>query len=218
MKMAVQVWLYVLLLVYACNGTDRFSPRKCQEITIPMCKGIGYNETYMPNQFNHDNQEEAGMEVHQFWPLVEIQCSPDLQFFLCSIYTPICVDNYQKPLPACRSVCERAKSGCAPLMRQYGFVWPERMRCEDLPEFGDRQELCMDFNTTTSHTTTKKPVLLRRPGGSNPSKPVLPPSPVHPLNPIRPINPTKPSQAPAGMCQTVPACNKICVKYCCMVK
>ena len=37
--------------------------RRCQEITIPMCKGIGYNLTYMPNQFNHETQEEAGLEV-----------------------------------------------------------------------------------------------------------------------------------------------------------
>jgi len=53
-------------------------------------------------QFNHDTQEEAGMEVHQFWPLVEINCSPDLKFFLCSMYTPICMENYHYHLPACR--------------------------------------------------------------------------------------------------------------------
>lgn len=148
--------LLTLLVSVTSTFADRHSPRVCQEITIPMCKGIGYNHTYMPNQFNHDNQEEAGLEVHQFWPLVEIQCSPDLQFFLCSVYTPICVENYKKPLPACRSVCERAKTGCAPLMRQYGFPWPERMRCEDLPEFGDKQNLCMDFNTSNAQQTTTR--------------------------------------------------------------
>uniref|UniRef100_A0A8C5MUA7 Frizzled class receptor 8 n=1 Tax=Leptobrachium leishanense TaxID=445787 RepID=A0A8C5MUA7_9ANUR len=105
----------------------------CQEITVPLCKGIGYNHTYMPNQFNHDTQDEAGLEVHQFWPLVEIHCSPDLKFFLCSMYTPICLENYKKPLPPCRSVCERARAGCAPLMRQYGFAWPDRMRCDRRP-------------------------------------------------------------------------------------
>ena len=26
---------------------------------------------------------QAGLEVHQFWPLVKIECSPDLRFFLC---------------------------------------------------------------------------------------------------------------------------------------
>ncbi|XP_019060286.1 frizzled-8, partial [Fukomys damarensis] len=84
----------------------------CQEITVPLCRGVGYNYTYMPNQFNHDTQDEAGLEVHQFWPLVEIQCSTDLKFFLCSMYTPICLEDYKKPLPPCRAVCERAKAGC----------------------------------------------------------------------------------------------------------
>uniref|UniRef100_A0A8D2DPD3 Frizzled-5 n=1 Tax=Sciurus vulgaris TaxID=55149 RepID=A0A8D2DPD3_SCIVU len=122
-----------------------------------LCKGIGYNYTYMPNQFNHDTQDEAGLEVHQFWPLVEIQCSPDLKFFLCSMYTPICLEDYKKPLPPCRSVCERAKAGCAPLMRQYGFAWPDRMRCDRLPEQGNPDTLCMDYNRTDLTTAAPSP-------------------------------------------------------------
>uniref|UniRef100_A0A669NXW7 Frizzled class receptor 8 n=1 Tax=Phasianus colchicus TaxID=9054 RepID=A0A669NXW7_PHACC len=141
----------------------------CQEITVPLCKGIGYNYTYMPNQFNHDTQDEAGLEVHQFWPLVEIQCSSDLRFFLCSMYTPICLEDYKKPLPPCRSVCERAKAGCAPLMRQYGFAWPDRMRCDRLPEQGSPDTLCMDYNrtdlTTAAPPPAKPPLRGARPGG-----------------------------------------------------
>ena len=109
-----------------------------------MCKSIGYNRTSMPNAFHHDSQEEAGLEVHQFWPLVQINCSSDLSFFLCSMYTPICIADYPKPLPACSSVCRRAKAGCGPIMTQYGFSWPDRMNCEDLPKFGDPDNLCMD--------------------------------------------------------------------------
>lgn len=100
--------------------------------------------TKLPNMFHHDSQEEAGLEVHQFWPLVEISCSDDLRFFLCSMYTPICIPDYHKSLPACRSVCNRAKAGCAPIMTQYGFAWPDRMSCDDLPLFGDPDHLCMD--------------------------------------------------------------------------
>ncbi|XP_015922948.1 frizzled-5 [Parasteatoda tepidariorum] len=117
---------------------------RCEEITIPMCKGIGYNYTSMPNKFHHDTQEEAGLEVHQFWPLVEIHCSDDLLFFLCSLYAPICIEDYHGQLPACYSVCERAKAGCAPIMHKYGFVWPERMNCDDFPRYGDQEHLCMD--------------------------------------------------------------------------
>lgn len=153
------------------------SNSRCQEINIPMCKGIGYNMTAMPNIFHHDSQEEAGLEVHQFWPLVEINCSDDLKFFLCSIYTPICMDDYTKPLPACRTVCERAKTGCAPIMSQYGFGWPDRMNCEELPSFGDPDNLCMDAKNGEApkppplHKYPKTPVVTLptsngKPGGS----------------------------------------------------
>ncbi|XP_057713464.1 frizzled-8-like [Corythoichthys intestinalis] len=128
-------------------------PLQCQEISVPMCKGIGYNYTYMPNQFHHDTQDEAGLEVHQFLALVEIKCSADLRFFLCSMYTPICLDDYKKPLPPCRSVCERARAGCAPLMRQFGFPWPDRMSCELLPEQGQQDRLCMDYNQDSGQGT-----------------------------------------------------------------
>ncbi|XP_030629593.1 frizzled-8-like [Chanos chanos] len=158
-----RLFVFTFLLTLLCGVYAR--ELLCQEITVPLCKGIGYNHTYMPNQFNHDTQDEAGLEVHQFWPLVEIQCSPDLRFFLCSMYTPICLEDYKKPLPPCRSVCERAKAGCAPLMRQYGFPWPDRMRCDLLPVQGDPDTLCMDYNRTDPTTaspaaakTTKRPV------------------------------------------------------------
>lgn len=143
------IFIFWINLVTSSGIDDE---RKCQEITIPMCKGIGYNLTHFPNQFNHETQEEAGLEVHQFWPLVEIQCSPDLKLFLCSMYAPLCIPNYKKPLPACRSVCERAKAGCAPLMAQYGFAWPERMNCDKLPVYGDKDQLCMDVNQTDRST------------------------------------------------------------------
>ncbi|XP_031768556.2 frizzled-2 [Galleria mellonella] len=137
--------LATLMLAQAHASLALHQPR-CEEIVIPMCRGIGYNLTSFPNALDHDTQEEAGLEVHQYWPLVEIKCSADLKFFLCSVYTPICIEDYAKPLPACRSVCERARAGCAPLMQKYGFPWPERMACERLPRFGDPDHLCMDDN------------------------------------------------------------------------
>jgi len=144
------VWLTAVLVPVSLGGDG---PRRCQEITVPMCRGIGYNLTYMPNMFSHDTQEEAGLEVHQFWPLVEIQCSRDLRLFLCSMYAPICVPNYQKPLPACKSLCQRVRRGCEPLMIQYGFAWPERMSCDSLPENG----LCMDFNSSAARPVSTPP-------------------------------------------------------------
>ncbi|XP_013172432.1 PREDICTED: frizzled-2 [Papilio xuthus] len=138
-------------------GCSALQQPRCEEITIPMCRGIGYNLTSFPNALDHDTQEEAGLEVHQYWPLVEIKCSPDLKFFLCSVYTPICIEDYAKPLPACRSVCERARAGCAPLMQKYGFQWPERMACEKLPKMGEPDQLCMDENERAQEPEPPRP-------------------------------------------------------------
>lgn len=40
----------------------------CQPISIPLCTDIQYNQTIMPNLLGHTNQEDAGLEVHQFYP------------------------------------------------------------------------------------------------------------------------------------------------------
>lgn len=176
------------------SSSSMSSSSRCEEITIPMCRGIGYNLTSMPNELNHDTQEEAGLEVHQFWPLVEIRCSADLKFFLCSMYAPICIEDYHKPLPACRSVCERAKAGCEPLMQQYGFQWPERMACEKLPVHGDPDNLCMEQNNRTdmnqypavtpSPRPTRRPTIVgvRCKPGKNGSKNCRDPSSLFPLD------------------------------------
>ena len=44
----------------AAVATDH--EKRCEEITVPMCRNIGYNSTSMPNQFHHDSQDEAGLE------------------------------------------------------------------------------------------------------------------------------------------------------------
>lgn len=169
------------------SSSSSNSNGRCEEISIPMCRGIGYNLTAMPNELNHDTQDEAGLEVHQFWPLVEIKCSPDLKFFLCSMYTPICLPEYPKPLPACKSVCERARSGCAPLMLQYGFTWPERMACERFPNHGDPDNLCMERDNYTSNAGGGG-------GGSGGSVSNVPLAPQAP-------RPTRPSKSSPARCR-----------------
>lgn len=62
----------ILLLILSCSTVEcnrKERPRVCQRITIPMCNDIPYNFTHMPNQFNHETQEEAGLEVSGRWLL-----------------------------------------------------------------------------------------------------------------------------------------------------
>ena len=151
MFMCARLILFILVLVYHLANAGEY---KCEEITIPLCMNLGYNTTYSPNRFLHEDQKEAALEVHQFWPLVQINCSPVLKFFLCSLYAPVCDEVYGKELLPCRSVCKKAKSGCLKLMKTYGFKWPEKMECDKFPEKKVNQ-LCMsnDDETTAAPTS-----------------------------------------------------------------
>nr|XP_033787069.1 frizzled-1 [Geotrypetes seraphini] len=127
----------------------------CQAISIPLCTDIAYNQTIMPNLLGHTNQEDAGLEVHQFYPLVKVQCSAELKFFLCSMYAPVCT-VLEQALPPCRSLCERARQGCEALMNKFGFQWPETLKCEKFPVHG-AGELCVGQNTSEHSTPTAPP-------------------------------------------------------------
>lgn len=124
---------------------------KCEPITIPLCKDIQYNETIMPNLLNHQKQDDAGLEVHQFFPLVKVQCSPQLKFFLCTMYVPVCT-VLEDAIPPCRSLCNQARNGCEGLMNKFGFQWPESLHCEQFPISG----LCVGENNTEPVDTTQK--------------------------------------------------------------
>uniref|UniRef100_A0A0L8FPZ8 Uncharacterized protein n=1 Tax=Octopus bimaculoides TaxID=37653 RepID=A0A0L8FPZ8_OCTBM len=108
---------------------------RCEPITIPLCKGIQYNMTILPNILNHQKQDDAGLEVHQFFPLVKVECSPYLRFFLCSMYAPVCT-MLDHAIPPCQQMCQQAREGCEKLMNRFGFEWPESLRCEKFPRSG----------------------------------------------------------------------------------
>lgn len=40
---------------------------RCQRITAPACRDVGYNATAMPNMMGHESQEEAAMQVSRRW-------------------------------------------------------------------------------------------------------------------------------------------------------
>ncbi|XP_076459342.1 frizzled-2-like [Babylonia areolata] len=135
---------------------------KCEPITIPLCKDIPYNETIMPNLLLHQKQEDAGLEVHQFFPLVKVQCSPQLKFFLCTMYVPVCT-VLENAIPPCQSLCNQARTGCESLMNKFGFQWPESLRCDKFPEGG----LCVGENRTTEPEPTKAPPVTDPTNGGN---------------------------------------------------
>ncbi|XP_008292570.1 frizzled-7-like [Stegastes partitus] len=157
----------VLLLLWPAGGQhqDFFGPDHglCRPISIPLCSDLEYNRTILPTLLGHDSQEEAGLEVHQFYPLVKVQCSAELRFFLCSLYAPVCT-VLDRAIPPCRALCERARQGCEALMNKFGFPWPDRLRCQNFPVQG-AGEICVGQNTSdgaASDPTSSLPELLTR--------------------------------------------------------
>ncbi|KAK0426347.1 hypothetical protein QR680_009660 [Steinernema hermaphroditum] len=152
--------LIVTLLVLASRlaeagaGDQQFVPsrfEKCEPITTQMCIDIPYNMTTYPNSLGHAKQEDAAMELNQYMPLVKVQCSDDLKFFLCTVYAPVCT-QMKDPIPPCRHLCLSAKSGCESLMNKFGFKWPTALACDNYPEQG----LCVGENKTSSSAPPAK--------------------------------------------------------------
>lgn len=130
--------LIIVLQIVSCSvaahvhrGIDM-----CEPIEIPMCAGMPYNMTRMPNHLHHSTQENARLAIEPYGELVSQNCSADLLFFICAMFAPICTPHFQRDaIPPCRSVCERSRRGCEPVMNKYNFSWPEDLNCDRLPEY-----------------------------------------------------------------------------------
>ncbi|TNN51864.1 Frizzled-1 [Liparis tanakae] len=109
-------------------GLTQPSAASCQTISVPLCRDLPYTETVLPNVLGHATQEEAGTAAFQFASLVRLGCSTHLKPFVCSVYTPECVEG--TPRPPCRTLCEHARSDCQSLMSKFGLRWPDSLKCD----------------------------------------------------------------------------------------
>lgn len=108
----------------------------CEPVRIPMCRHMPWNITRMPNHLHHSTQENAILAIEQYEELVDVNCSAVLRFFLCAMYAPICTLEFlHDPIKPCKSVCQRARDDCEPLMKMYNHSWPESLACEELPVY-----------------------------------------------------------------------------------
>lgn len=146
--------------------------RKCEEIYLPVCKEIRVNNNNVSTSSSsstvskvlNNNSHQMDQEIYQCWNLMRVNCSDDLKFFLCSMYTPMCEEDHQSVLPIYRSVCERVKSDCEVEIFKFGFPWSEFMDCNIFPSYGLMDKLCLDNNSdnikeVSTLSTTSSPVL-----------------------------------------------------------
>jgi frizzled protein 1/7 len=115
---------------------------RCEPISIPMCKDIAYNQTIFPNLMGQQTQDAAGQHMSQYVPLIKINCSPHIHFFLCAMYAPVCT-ILDSAIPPCRALCLAARRNCEDVMLQFDYPWPAEFECSKFPVGGTPDELCV---------------------------------------------------------------------------
>ncbi|XP_044758510.1 frizzled-4-like [Coccinella septempunctata] len=133
-------WLFLVLV----TGATAEPLRTCEPIRIDLCSGLGYNMTGMPNLGGNDQQHEADYTLKSFSPLIQYGCSSQLKLFLCSVYVPMCTEKVANPIGPCRGLCESVRSRCYPVLRGFGFPWPEALNCSRFPVENNHEHMCME--------------------------------------------------------------------------
>ena len=109
---------------------------------IPLCAKLGYVNTTFPNLRGHKTAEEANQELSHFLALVSTGCSNAIMHLLCSIYAPMCIQEFlELKYPPCKNLCEYVKNGCAEtLLLEFGYSWPPgpHLDCENY----EQNKLC----------------------------------------------------------------------------
>lgn len=118
-----------------------YGSQRCYKIpkNMSLCQNIGYNGMILPNYLQHEDLKEA-VEQSQVWTsLAQTECHSDLRKFLCALYAPVCVDGHQERLiHPCQNLCEDVRRSCLPKMLQFGFGWPDIVKCSRFPTSATR--------------------------------------------------------------------------------
>nr|CDJ88808.1 Frizzled and Frizzled protein domain containing protein [Haemonchus contortus] len=141
----VQISLVLIIVfdrqLYAASIFDQTSKGKCQPIEIPLCKEVPYNYTYFPNPYLQQDQQSLQTNTEHFKPLIKTKCNRNIQFFVCSVFAPMCPEGMPQAVTSCRSVCEQVKADCSSILEEFGISWPEPLDCSRFPQEPD---LCMN--------------------------------------------------------------------------
>ncbi|CAH8635262.1 unnamed protein product [Schistosoma rodhaini] len=127
---------FKLIYTSPTSTSTTYGQQRCMKpvpIQIPECQNTFYNYTGMPNLIGQETQFDARHQLQTFKPLITYKCSSKLNFFLCSIYTPMCDVNTHYLIGPCRPLCEHVRARCAPVLRVFDFNWPENLNCSQFP-------------------------------------------------------------------------------------
>ena len=81
------------------SRSRRLNQPTCVNIpaNMSLCQGIGYNRMRLPNLLEHDTLDEVLQQSAEWNVLANRQCHPDTKLFLCSLFSPVCLDQLIYP-------------------------------------------------------------------------------------------------------------------------
>ena len=89
-----KLFLLLPVLVLEVSLVSPAPSSQCELITVARCQEMPYNYTRVPNTLlGHRDQVSAGLALHHLQSMLDLDCSPYLAFFLCSLVTPMCTDQ-----------------------------------------------------------------------------------------------------------------------------
>ena len=77
--------------------TTEQPPDGCRALDIPDCSEVPYTYTTMPNLVGHTSFEHALEDFkYQYAGVLQVQCSPMTQQFVCGVYFPACTETHSE--------------------------------------------------------------------------------------------------------------------------
>ncbi|KAM5171164.1 secreted frizzled-related protein 5-like [Mantella aurantiaca] len=134
------IYLLLTFLAGLCRAFDIGLSTRCVSIPkdLDMCHDVGYTEMRLPNLMGHTTMAEVVSKSSGWHKLLQTGCHPYARTFLCSLFSPVCMDTF---IPPCRSMCEAVRDSCAPVLACHEQSWPESLNCDRFPA-GD--DMCLD--------------------------------------------------------------------------
>eukprot|EP00061_Rhincodon_typus_P018954 g48355.t1 len=56
----------------------------------------------------------------------------------------MCTEKIDIPIGPCGSMCQSVKRRCEPVLKEFGFYWPETLNCSKFPPRNDHNYMCME--------------------------------------------------------------------------
>ena len=109
----------------------------------------------MPNFAGKSLQSDAEYEFDTYRPMMDVRCAAEVQFFLCLVYVPVCVEDPntpQKLIGPCRPLCEKVRNSCVSFLRNVNLPWPEVLNCSKFPVSNIHNSMCINDDPGESQT------------------------------------------------------------------